>query len=157
MVATITREGGQSMPESHELSSKECARLLAAGVAGRVAVSTPTGPHIVPVNYSVRDEATLLRTTPYSLLGTYGRDAMLAFEVDGMDHEYQRGWSVVARGRGEVVDDAAELDEIMHSWPPRPWAAGQRTLVLRIPWTEVTGRQLGSWDLWQTLPVHRQA
>ena len=37
---------------------------------------------------------------------------------------------------------------------PRPWAAGRRSLYLRIPLTEVTGRRLGDgWDLEETLPV----
>ena len=72
-------------------------------MVGRVAISTPTGPHIVPVNYAVVDEAIIVRTSPYSLLGTYGRDTMVAFEVDGFDHELERGWSVQARGRVEAV------------------------------------------------------
>ena len=142
----------------HDLSREECGRLLTAGVAGRVAISTPTGPHIVPVNYSVDRESVLVRTAAYSLLGTYGRDALLCFEVDQFDDEDQRGWSVSVRGRAQFVDDADELAEIARRLPPRPWAAGQRTLVVRIPWTEVTGRQLGGgWDPWQHLPVRRPA
>lgn len=145
------------MLDVHDLTREECGSLLSAGVAGRVAVSSPTGPHIVPVNYAVHHESTLVRTTAYSVLGTHGRGAMLAFEVDGMDHENHRGWSVVVRGRGEVVDDALELEEILHTWAPRPWASGQRALLLRIPWTEITGRRLGSWDIWKDLPVRRHA
>lgn len=144
------------MFDAHDLTTEECERLLRAGVAGRVAVSSPTGPHILPVNYSVVSDAILLRTTPYSVLGTYGRDAMLAFEIDSFDHEHQRGWSVVVRGRAEIVDDADELAEIHHSWPPRPWATGQRNLVVRIPWAEVSGRRLGiGWNPYDELPVHR--
>ena len=150
------------MHTSQDLSRVDCARLLGAGLAGRVAIGTPTGPHIVPVNYVVDarpgHESVLLRTTAYSLLGTYGRDALLCFEVDQFDYELERGWSVVVRGRAEFVDDQAELAEVARSWQPRPWAAGQRNLVVRIPWTEVTGRQLGGgWDPWAHLPVRRLA
>ena len=146
------------MHTTHDLSREECARLLTASLVGRVAVSTPDGPHIVPLNYSVDGESVLLRTTAYSLVGTYGIDAVLCFEVDELDYENQRGWSVAVRGRAEVVDDAMELAEIDRRFPPRPWAAGQRHLVLRIPWTEVTGRQLGSgWDPWQELAASRGA
>lgn len=146
------------MQTIHDLSREDCARLLTAGVAGRVAISTPTGPHIVPVNYSVDRESVLVRTAAYSLLGTYGRDALLCFEVDQFDDQDQRGWSVSVRGRAQFVDDADELAEIARRLPPRPWAAGQRTLVVRIPWNEVTGRQLGGgWDPWQHLPVRRPA
>ncbi len=61
------------MSESYELSRTECESLLRAGVAGRIAVVAPDGPHLLPINYSVVDEAIVVRTSPYSLLGTHGR------------------------------------------------------------------------------------
>lgn len=145
------------MQEAIDLTQDECRSLLESGVGGRVALSSPNGPHIVPVNYSVVDDAIILRTSAYSVLGTYGRDSMLAFEVDQFDHERQHGWSVVARGRGEVVVDPAELEHIHAIWEPRPWAAsGARGLHLRLRWTELTGRRIGvGWDLHGSLPVRR--
>lgn len=144
------------MPEAIDLSHEQCVRLLGAGVTGRVALSTPDGPHIVPVNYSVVGEAIVLRTSPYSRIGTYGRGTMLAFEVDGVDNELWRGWSVVVRGRAEAVTDAQELERIHSTWEPRPWASGARALYLRIPWTELSGRQIGAdWDPLRSLPVSR--
>jgi uncharacterized protein len=135
------------MAESRELSNRECEALLRAGVAGRIALSTPTGPHIVPVNYSVVDDAIVVRTSPYSLLGTHGRETTLAFEIDGFDVERERGWSVQARGRAEVVTDRAELERLRLAAPRQPWAGGARVLVLRLRWTELTGRRLGdAWD-----------
>ena len=131
------------MADVRELGPSECEALLRAGVAGRVALSTPDGPHILPVNYSVVDGAVVIRTSPYSLLGTYGRNSTLAFEVDQFDHARQRGWSVVARGRAEAVDDPVEVDRIRRVWEPRPWAGGVRSLYVRLHWTELTGRQLG--------------
>ena len=145
------------MAESLAMSDHECERLLRGNVVGRVALSTPDGPHIVPVNYAVVDDALVVRTSPYSVLGTYGRDAVLAFEVDHVDHANQRGWSVVVRGRAEVVTDAAELDHISAVWAPRPWASGARTLVLRIPQSELTGRRLGAgWSADRDSPVMRR-
>ncbi|MES2712231.1 MAG: PQQ-dependent sugar dehydrogenase, partial [Pseudomonadota bacterium] len=47
-----------------------------------VAFSTPAGPHMVPVNYTVVDDAIVVRTSPYSLLGTHGRNTVVAFGVD---------------------------------------------------------------------------
>lgn len=136
-----------------QLSSWDCVRLLEAGTVGRVAMTTPTGPNIVPVNYATDGESVLVRTTPYSLLGTYGRNALVCFEVDQFDYEAKHGWSVAVRGRAEFVDDLSELAQIARHPLPRPWAEGQRNLVVRIPWTEVTGRQLGGdWDPWQHLP-----
>lgn len=144
------------MPDSHELSQHVCEALLRAGVTGRVAISTPSGPHIIPVNYSVVDSAIVVLTSPYSLLGTYGRDSTLAFEVDQFDYANQRGWSVVARGRAEIVHDPEEIEHIRRVWQPHPWASGVRSLCVRLPWTELTGRQLGdAWDPMRELPVHR--
>ena len=135
------------MPETRELSAQQCEALLRVGVAGRVAVSTPTGPHMVPVNYTVVDDAIVVRTSPYSLLGTHGRDTMIAFGIDGFDHELERGWSVQARGRVEVVTNRGELDRIREVADPSPWADGVRSLYLRMRWTELHGRQLGAnWD-----------
>lgn len=144
------------MRDSFDLSKTECETLLRAGVVGRVAVAAPDGPHILPINYSVVDDAIVVRTSPYSLLGTHGRDAILAFEIDQFDYEYQRGWSVMARGRSEVVQDPGELEHIRSVWEPHPWAAGVRPLFIRTRWSELTGRQLGTgWDPLRQLPVHR--
>jgi nitroimidazol reductase NimA-like FMN-containing flavoprotein (pyridoxamine 5'-phosphate oxidase superfamily) len=144
------------MPDSRDLSVSECETLLRAGVAGRVALVTPTGPYIVPVNYSVVDGNVVIRTSPYSLLGTYGRDTTLAFEVDHLDYPRQRGWSVVVRGRAEAIHDTEEIERIRRTREPRPWASGSRTLFLRLHCIELTGRQLGTgWDAVRELPVHR--
>lgn len=144
------------MAETRDLTGEECERLLRAGVVGRVAVATPEGPHIVPVSYSVFEATIVVRTASYSVLGTYGRDAMLAFEADHVDYERHLGWSVMARGRSWGEADLEELARIDAAWPPRPWASGERDLHLRIRWSTLTGRILGSeWHRVNESPVHR--
>jgi nitroimidazol reductase NimA-like FMN-containing flavoprotein (pyridoxamine 5'-phosphate oxidase superfamily) len=145
-----------TMPEPFELSDAECRELLGAGLVGRVAICTPVGPHIVPVNYAVAGDSAVLRTTPYSVLGSHARGTMLALEVDQFDYERQRGWSVVARGRAEAVTGAGELQEIRRTWEPNAWASGARNLFLRLPWSELSGRRLGEgWSPVDELPVRR--
>lgn len=140
-----------------ELGRSECEALLRAGVVGRVALCTTHGPEVVPVNYSVVDSALVVRTSPYSVLGTHGRGSLLALEIDHLDHTYQHGWSVVARGRAEVVHHREELEHIGAVWPPRPWAGGSRELFLRVRWTELSGRQLGSgWHPMSSAPTRRR-
>jgi nitroimidazol reductase NimA-like FMN-containing flavoprotein (pyridoxamine 5'-phosphate oxidase superfamily) len=95
------------MNEPRDLPYATCRALLAGGVVGRVALATPAGPRIFPVNYSAVDEAVVFRTAPYSVLGTYAWRSALAFEVDHLDYGYQRGWSVVATGHGQRVEDPA--------------------------------------------------
>jgi uncharacterized protein len=139
-----------------ELEQWECESLLRSHVVGRVGLVAEDGPHVIPVNYSVVDEAIVFRTTPYGLLGTVGRDSTLAFEIDQFDHERQRGWSVLARGPSEAVDDRDELAHIESVWPPQPWASGARQLHIRLRWTHLSGRKLGSgWDPGRASPVHR--
>lgn len=126
-----------------ELGFDECVRLLQAGVVGRVALATPDGPHIAPVNYSMVDDAIIVATTPYSALGTYGTRNRLAFEVDHFDHDSHTGWSVVVHGHARVVSDPAELRRVKQVRTPRPWADGNRNLYLRIPCIELSGRCIG--------------
>ncbi len=131
------------MVDSHLLGADECAALLRADVVGRIAVCTPTGPHVIPVNYCVIDDAIILRTTAHSVLGRHGRDTVLSFQIDALDHSRHRGWSVQARGRSEEVTDADELAHIREVQEPLPWASGGRSMYLRLRWDELTGRQLG--------------
>ena len=126
-----------------ELTVEECIALLSAGVVGRAAICTPTGPHITPVNYAVHEQSIVFRTTPYSVLGTYAWAGDIAFEVDHIDVENHEGWSVVAVGRGEMVEDLEEIEEIRWAHDPKPWASGPRVLYVRLHWRELTGRRIG--------------
>lgn len=139
-------DGEKSMTEPRDLDPVECEHLLRSGVVGRIALSTPEGPHIVPVNYSVFEDTIVIRTSAYSVLGTYGRNAMLAFEIDHVDPEGRVGWSVVARGRAWAELAADEVDRIRAAWQPRPWASGTRNLCLRLRWDALTGRTLDGLD-----------
>ena len=131
------------MPESIEMCTRGVGVVAPPGRRRRVAVSTSTGPHIVPVNYAVVDDAILFRTSPYSLVATQGVDTVIAFEVDDVNLESHHAWSVVVRGTSEAVTDPTVLAHIQTVWEPRPWAAGSRNLVVRLPWEDLTGRKLG--------------
>lgn len=145
------------MAEATEIDRERCSALLRSGVVGRAALTTPDGPHIVPVNYSVVDDAIVIRTTPYSLLGTYAPGSLVAFEVDLFDYDRHVGWSVLVRGRAHAVTDPADVKSIDGRWPPRPWASGLRSLFLRLPWDELSGVQLGGgWNARNETPVRRQ-
>ena len=144
------------MADSHELSYSQCLSLLRAGVFGRMAFSAPDGPLVIPVNYSVSDAGVIVRTAADSQLATHGCGTAVAFEIDQVDYVYHRGWSVMVRGTTAVVDDPTELTSIRRTWEPRPWASGDRPVFLRLPWTELSGRRLGSgWDPMSELPVRR--
>jgi len=130
------------MGSLRELSVDECVELLSANVVGRAAICTPSGPHVVPVNYAVDGESIVFRTAPYSVLGTYGWAGDVAFEVDHIEPKEHTGWSLVAVGRGEMVEDLEEIEEIRWAHEPKPWADGPRPLFVRVRWREITGRRI---------------
>jgi len=129
------------MPVMSELDRVACERLLRRETFGRVVVVTPDGAEIVPVNYAVDDDAIVVRTASGGLLARHGHHEPVVFEIDFVDRDRWQGWSVVARGIGEVVADAP---------PPapgharvRPWPDGDHASELRLAWTELSGRQVG--------------
>jgi nitroimidazol reductase NimA-like FMN-containing flavoprotein (pyridoxamine 5'-phosphate oxidase superfamily) len=137
-----------------ELPRDKCEELLRASVIGRVGFTTPEGPQIVPVNFTTVGDAVLFRTTPYSQLGAHADGSPLAFEVDHIDYEDRRGWSVVAHGVGERVKDTTDLEDATPFWNPKPWAAGARVLYIRLPWKSLTGRRIGTgWTHENELPA----
>ena len=142
------------MPQAREIGRADCERLLREAEVGRAAVSTAEGPHIVPVTYTVVDDTIVIRTTALSLLGTYGPNAMLAFEVDHFDQERRTGWSVVARGRCWAELDPHEVAGLRRQ-VPRPWVSGNRNLYLRMRWECISGRALGEdWTRLRESSVH---
>jgi nitroimidazol reductase NimA-like FMN-containing flavoprotein (pyridoxamine 5'-phosphate oxidase superfamily) len=144
------------MNESMDLTLEECLDLMNGGVIGRVALATPVGPRIIPINYAMDGTDVIFRTAPYSELGTYGWNNQIAFEVDHLDYEHHQGWSVVATGRMTVVDDPDEVDRIRHAWNPRPWVGGSRNMYLRLAWSSLTGRRIGrDWSRCAMMPVRR--
>jgi hypothetical protein len=129
------------MPALHELDPVQCERLLRRGTLGRVGLWTPPGPLILPVNYAVHEDAVVIRTSATGTLARYGDDRQIVFEVDTVEEERWRGWSVLAHGRGLLVNDPEPR-------PPgeqaRPWAGGDRSAELRLHWTGLTGRRVGA-------------
>jgi uncharacterized protein len=130
---------------SRELPPDECRRLIRDGGIGRVAFQSGSGQHIVPVNFQLDGDSVIFRTTPYSELGRLAPGSESAFEVDELDMDTQSGWSVVAKGRLDVIPDHFETAAIrFFGKDPTPWAEGVRRLYLRLTWRELTGRRLAA-------------
>lgn len=138
----------KAMPLTEELTRDECVELLKTNLYGRVALSTPTGPSIVPMPHRVDGDALIFRVAAHSILGTYAPDTMLAFQSDCLPHDGSAGWSVLVKGLGRLVQDAAELTRMDAVWPSRSTGSCQRSLILRLPMTAVTGLRMeiaGTW------------
>jgi hypothetical protein len=80
----------------------------------------------------------------------------VAFEIDHVDYTFRRGWSVMARGTTTIADDPDEVARLPWGWEPKPWAGGDRPLLVTLPLTELTGRRLGAgWNPMSELPGRR--
>lgn len=122
------------------LDDAECARLLAAGTVGRVAVTVAAIPAIFPVHYAMLGRTVVFRTAPGTALQAALEDAVVAFEIDDVDAASQCGWSVLVVGRvseltGERRAEAMDL-------ALAPWAAPGLDRVVAIAPDMITGRRL---------------
>lgn len=123
------------------LDAAECRRLLASVPIGRVVFTDRALPAVQPVNFVVYDGAVVFRTGQGSKLAAASRNAVVAFEADEIDQEYQRGWSVVVVGQAQEVTDPS-LRQRMAELPLRPWASGARDHIIRIPIEIISGRRI---------------
>jgi nitroimidazol reductase NimA-like FMN-containing flavoprotein (pyridoxamine 5'-phosphate oxidase superfamily) len=125
------------------LGDDECLRLLGEAVIGRVGFQADGILHVLPVNYAVDADGTVVfRTTVDGVLARLaGRQAV--FEVDGFDIASRTGWSVCVRGMGRDIA-AARFRAVQHllDLPVIPWAPGQRDRWFAITPDEVSGRRI---------------
>ncbi|MFF3585256.1 pyridoxamine 5'-phosphate oxidase family protein [Streptomyces mirabilis] len=138
---------GQALhdPQLQDLSPDECRARLSTHGLGRVAVSTPGGPAVVPVNYEVVDDAIVFRTAPNSApAAAVGTD--VAFEVDRVDEAMSQGWSVLAVGPARAVTEPDAVRRLTDHAHSEPWAGGDRELWVSIRPTQLTGRRISPPD-----------
>jgi len=124
------------------LPPEECRELLAATSVGRVGFNGPDGPQILSVSYVLYQGNIFLRTAAESALFNAMCDGRVAFEIDDIDEFMQRGWSVLAVGDAELVDDPDILVELWGDRGPKPLAVGVRTQFVRIKPIRLTGRRV---------------
>lgn len=121
-----------------------CMTLLSGGVVGWVAFSGADGrQELMPVNFTVVDEAIYFRTSPdgpLSLLADGLKN--VAFGVDGVDRSSGRGWNVTARGEAVRVTDPEVLQDVEASGLRQPWAGGDRREVVQVVVREIEGRRV---------------
>jgi nitroimidazol reductase NimA-like FMN-containing flavoprotein (pyridoxamine 5'-phosphate oxidase superfamily) len=126
--------------EFRAISPTHCQELLESQSVGRIAWQAADGPQILPVTYAWHDGTIIFRTSPYGVLSELIRPTEVALEIDELDQNNRRGWSVVVQGRAQAV---AEPDELVRMWTVGgvvPWAAGVRNVFIQITPHKVTGR-----------------
>ncbi|GII82191.1 hypothetical protein Ssi03_01810 [Sphaerisporangium siamense] len=136
---------GAPMPE--EISAEECLTLISPGGVGRVGFGTPSGPLILPVNYTVHQGSVLFRTAFGGPMdqqldtGLRGVEFKVAFEVDHIDPASREGWSVLIQGAAHRISSEEELTAAKAA-AVEPWAGGERRLYIRVTPVQITGRRI---------------
>jgi hypothetical protein len=126
-----------------KLTPAQCRRLIAPGGIGRIAVTTASGPAVLPVNFAVVANSIVIRTGDGTLIAAHAADA-LAFEVDHLDEALGQGWSVLIRGPAHRVANSGELQHLRERVAITPWAGGERETYIRIFPIEISGRRVGT-------------
>ncbi|MBW5480542.1 helix-turn-helix domain-containing protein [Streptomyces bambusae] len=123
------------------LDEAECRRLLGTHGVGRIAVFTPEGPAVLPVNYMVAGTTIAFRTAAGTAAArATGTEA--AFEIDHIDDVTSEGWSVMAVGELEAVTDADERQHLVVTARSHPWAGGVRVHWMKLTPVRLTGRRV---------------
>jgi transcriptional regulator with XRE-family HTH domain len=123
------------------LGPHEAMDLLSDHGVGRIALTTDTGPAILPVNYDLVDGDIVFRTNPASAPAlAAGRE--IAFEADHMDEALSGGWSVMVVGPASEVTDADRIRTLRERAYTTPWAGGERGMWMRIRPVHVAGRRI---------------
>ncbi|GLV78417.1 pyridoxamine 5'-phosphate oxidase family protein [Streptomyces hygroscopicus] len=126
----------------HVLDRQECLRRLTKVPVGRVVYTRQALPAVLPVNFSLdADSSVLLRTSAGSGLVHAIDGVVVAFEADDFDAAARSGWSVVVTGRAAVVTDPAELERLSRVGP-RSWVVTRDDVLVRVESEMVTGREV---------------
>jgi nitroimidazol reductase NimA-like FMN-containing flavoprotein (pyridoxamine 5'-phosphate oxidase superfamily) len=125
------------------LSTADCLRRLASQEVGRIVYTDGGLPAVTPINYVFDGGHILVRTSEASRMVRKVPNTIVAFEVDEVDPKAHKGWSVVVTGPCEIVTDPESLAQIA-TLDLRPWAEGERNVVMRIATTIVTGYQIAA-------------
>ncbi|MFH8642378.1 pyridoxamine 5'-phosphate oxidase family protein [Streptomyces goshikiensis] len=123
------------------LDEDECRRLLGTHGVGRIAVFTPEGPAVLPVNYLIAGPDIAFRTA-VEALAARAAGTEVAFEIDNIDDVTAGGWSVLAVGELEAVTAPEEIQHLTATARSQPWAGGPRTHWMKLTPVRLTGRRV---------------
>lgn len=122
------------------LVSEVCWRLLSAQPVGRLGFVVDGAPHVYPVNHRVDGDSIVFRTAHRATIATLVDGSPVVFEADDADPNAETGWSVLAAGRLEAIEDAASIAALtalgVHAWSP-----GKDRWVRLRP-THISGRAI---------------
>ena len=127
---------------SEILSRSECLRLVATGahqgLVGRLGISRPGAPLVLPLSFAFVDGAVVVCLGP-GRTAEVVTGALVAFETDRVDPASGEAWAVLVRGLATELS----ADEVARSAGalPHPRVANPGNRFIRIRPDVVTGRR----------------
>ena len=128
----------RSAPALESLIPETCTALLAKKRLGRLAVVLDGDIHVMPVNYVVYGEGVAFRTTPGGLLAE-AAPCRVTFEVDDIDEQSRRGWTVAVKGTCRLLVDPDHDPRLADL---ETWGPGHKPAAYVVTPSEITGRHL---------------
>jgi uncharacterized protein len=122
------------------LVAEQCLELLATARLGRIAVTVRAVPSIFPVDYRLVDGHVVFRAGGEGTLYKASANKVVAFEVDDVDHSWERGWSVVVVGVAREVKDPDPMGSALDR-TPELWGSRTGSHVIAILPDLVSGRR----------------
>lgn len=123
------------------LDRDTCLELLAAAEVGRLAIGGLGEVILLPINYALDGETVVFRTDPGTKLAGLAKSPAVCFQVDGLDPERHKGWSVLVKGRAHELTDPEDRHRAAER-NLRYWSVGPKPHWIRIEPREVTGRRI---------------
>jgi nitroimidazol reductase NimA-like FMN-containing flavoprotein (pyridoxamine 5'-phosphate oxidase superfamily) len=129
---------GSATPEA-ELTERECWEHLRNEAYGRLAIISPDGPVVYPINAIVDHGSVVFRTAEGGKLTAIRADPRVAFEVDGWNTTDDVAWSVLVTGLAREIVRLHEVVDVTELGVT-PWQAGPKPTYIRIVTSSITGR-----------------
>jgi nitroimidazol reductase NimA-like FMN-containing flavoprotein (pyridoxamine 5'-phosphate oxidase superfamily) len=116
--------------------------LAGSEPVGRIAFVEAGDIHVFPVNHRMLDGKVAFRTADGTKLGAAIEGSVVAFEIDRYDAHSNTGWSVLIKGRAELLEEGV-LQDRLRTTGVQPW----RSRVPKPDWVvirpdTVSGRRL---------------
>jgi hypothetical protein len=83
----------------------------------------------------------VFRTVSDGEVYRHALETTCAFEIDKIEEFYQSGWSVLAVGGLQLLTEQ-EFASLQFAKIPKPWAAGPRSMFVRLLCVQLTGRRV---------------
>ena len=121
------------------LDPAECRRLIVEEHLGRIGFSSDALPVIFPVNYVSDGELIHFRSEAGQKLKAASSRSVACLEIDHFDRFGHTGWSVLATGRLDVVEDDEDHGRRL---PVTPWALGDANQLIVLSIELLSGRRI---------------